>query len=420
MEEASLHANPQLDLGLDVFDTPASSLGTAEATPAAAPFSNVSLRSARAPAPASRRSKPMRTATPHQVTNIEDLLGNETQRPRPPLPATTHALGPTPGIILEAPSQVEPATPVDLASKPIEQLTPTEREERFNIAMAELRYLKEKGCLPSRGFGYESKLEDLEREVKRLKGQRKKDLWVRDMNKLTVGLASWSERLNRMWNPFGLDLDGFGENILGNMEEFEEIHRELYDKYLTEVDYPPEMRWAKAFIFGAISYSNERARIREENATQPKIQDELAETLNHRPDLLAQIEQAAAEVREQKMMGMHSMPLRASPPVPTVQEHTIPFPPEAYRGAPTREAPTRGATHYEPTTPGPHGLRHGAPPATTSRRRRKRTATPTRRPQQDTDDEGPEVQLRGAPHSTDPQLQEINMSEAESLTDLLT
>lgn len=355
-----------------------------------------------APHDSIRRSK--RTKPPQaQVVNLADILNGSGA----PAPAPT----PLPQVIPQPLPVIQPEEPKEVAlqDKPISQLTPQEREERFNLAMAELRHLQEKGCQTTRGFGYDANLEDLEREVARLKAQRKKDLWIRDMNRGVIALASFTEKMNKRYNPFGLDLDGFGENTLENIEEFDDIHRDLYDKYLTEVDYPPEVRWVKAFVAGALTYSQERSKIMQEGGAQPKIQDEMAEVLNYRPDLRGAFQEAAAELREQHTMGMHSMPLRAPPPQAPL-EPTIPFPPEAYR--PTNE-----------------------PPAPQKRKTvRKTQSRKPKPPAHDTDDEE-QIELNLIPNSLrslqqpvqrrvkisekPPQEEPMNMSEAESLTDLL-
>jgi hypothetical protein len=57
-----------------------------------------------------------------------------------------------------------------------------------------------------------------------------------------MGLVTGMEWMNNKFDPFDLKLDGWSEGVHENIEDYDEIFEELYDKYKERGKMPPEAR----------------------------------------------------------------------------------------------------------------------------------------------------------------------------------
>jgi hypothetical protein len=72
--------------------------------------------------------------------------------------------------------------------------------------------------------------------------------------KMLVSFASVFEYLNNRFDPIGLHMDGWSENINDNKDEYDEVFEELYEKYQDKVSCPPELRLMMMIGGSAASY----------------------------------------------------------------------------------------------------------------------------------------------------------------------
>lgn len=164
------------------------------------------------------------------------------------------------------------------------------KEARLSRALAELRVLENKGYETIRTFGASSRVKDVEEEVKRLRTQRKKDIWVKRLDKMTIGAAGLLSKAKFLQHQFGLNFQGFGKAIALNIDDFADIHEELYEKYSEFLDYGPEIQWLMTFTTAAVAYSeSKKATARSHNGA------DVDRILATRPELRRKFEEAAME-----------------------------------------------------------------------------------------------------------------------------
>lgn len=170
---------------------------------------------------------------------------------------STPAPPPSISVQREAPSSFQPANGfgadgsfanLQSASGPSIQLTPQtsvdpqkellEKAEFIN----KLQRLEAKGFPVSKRFTMDNSLDEIKTEYTRLVDARQLETSIRFQRNMLMGLVTGVEWMNNKFDPFDLKLDGWSEGVHENIEDYDEIFEELYDKYKERGKMPPEAR----------------------------------------------------------------------------------------------------------------------------------------------------------------------------------
>ena len=120
------------------------------------------------------------------------------------------------------------------------------REEDIIREKQELLYqfdrLEKKGIKLPRKFNMSSNLEDMKAEYARLKKDKDVDAGVRFQRRMLMAFASGVEFLNERFDPFDIKLSGWSEKIHDDIDDYDEIFEELYDKYKGKANVAPELK----------------------------------------------------------------------------------------------------------------------------------------------------------------------------------
>jgi len=117
----------------------------------------------------------------------------------------------------------------------------TEKKEKSDY-LNKLQRLEAKGFPVSRKFTMDNGLEEMKTEYFRLVDARQLETSIKFQRQMLVGAITGMEWLNGRFDPFDLKLDGWSESAHENIEDFDEIFEELYDKYKDRGKMSPEMR----------------------------------------------------------------------------------------------------------------------------------------------------------------------------------
>jgi hypothetical protein len=85
-------------------------------------------------------------------------------------------------------------------------------------------------------------LDEIKAEYNRLVDARQLETSIRFQRNMLMGLVTGVEWMNNKFDPFDLKLDGWSEGVHENVEDYDEIFEELYDKYKERGKMPPEAR----------------------------------------------------------------------------------------------------------------------------------------------------------------------------------
>jgi hypothetical protein len=137
-------------------------------------------------------------------------------------------------------------------------------------------------------------------------------------------VTSGMEFLNNRYDPFGVNLEGWSEQINENQEDYDEIFEELYDKYKDRSKVAPEVRLIMSLGLSAAMCHVTNTMFK---SRMPGMDD----ILRKNPELAKQMARAAAEqavgpgFANFVSMGMGGKPPSGPPPPQQQQEQFNPL-----------------------------------------------------------------------------------------------
>lgn len=204
-----------------------------------------------------------------------------------------------------APSiSLTPAPPRDLEK---------ERQEKIEY-LNKLQRLESKGYPVSKRFTMDNSFEEIKGEYTRLVDARNLEGSLRFQRQMLMGAITGMEWMNDKFDPFDLKLDGWSESVHTNVEDFDEIFEELYDKYKERGKMPPEMRLMMAVAGSGFMCHVSNSFFRQKMPTMDDV-------MKSNPMLAKQMAQAAAAQAGPGFgnfmgmaMGMPQPPSNGGPP----------------------------------------------------------------------------------------------------------
>jgi hypothetical protein len=194
-----------------------------------------------------------------------------------------------------------PAPPRDLEK---------ERAEKIEY-LNKLQRLESKGYPISKRFTMDNNLEEIKQEYTRLVDARNLEGSLRFQRQMLMGAITGLEWMNDKFDPFDIKLEGWSESVHTNVEDFDEIFEELYDKYKDRGKMMPEMRLMMAVAGSGFMCHVSNSFFRQK---MPSMDD----VLKSNPMLAKQMAQAAASQAGSgfgNFMGMAmGMPQGGNPP----------------------------------------------------------------------------------------------------------
>ena len=146
----------------------------------------------------------------------------------------------------------------DFSSLPTSQpetinLTPAETEEarrkKFEDIQKEkfellclFERLEKKNIRTIKKFTMNSDIEEMRYEYNRIKKQREVEGSVAFQRKMLMAFITATEFLNNRFDPFDIKLDGWSESIHENLNDYDDIFEELYEKYNSTTKIAPELK----------------------------------------------------------------------------------------------------------------------------------------------------------------------------------
>jgi hypothetical protein len=165
-------------------------------------------------------------------------------------------------------------------------LNENEKKEKVEF-LNKLQRLEKKGFETSRRFTMDNSLEEIRDEFNRLVDARNLEASLRFQRQALMGIVTGLEWANGKFDPFDLKMDGWSESVHENVEDFDEIFEELYDKYKERGKMPPEARLMVALAGSGFMCHVSNTFLK---SRMPNVDD----VLRSNPDLARQVAGAAA------------------------------------------------------------------------------------------------------------------------------
>ena len=114
-------------------------------------------------------------------------------------------------------------------------------DEKADI-LNKLGRLEKKGFHVNKKLTIYSDIEELRAEFKRIQYNIDVDQSIRFSRRMLVACITGVEFLNKRYNPFDLVLDGWSENIMEGIDDYDPVFEDLYNKYKTKMKVAPEIK----------------------------------------------------------------------------------------------------------------------------------------------------------------------------------
>ena len=177
-----------------------------------------------------------------------------------------------------------------LASAPANRMNPDEEKKEKVDLLNKLQRLEKKGLDVAKRFTMDNTLEEIKQEYLRLVDSRNLEASLRFQRQALMSVVTGLEWANGRFDPLDVKLDGWSEAVHENVEDFDEIFEELYDKYKERGKMPPEARLVMALAGSGFMchVSNTFLKSRMSSVSAEDI-------LKSNPDLARQFASAAAQ-----------------------------------------------------------------------------------------------------------------------------
>lgn len=114
-------------------------------------------------------------------------------------------------------------------------------EEKSDL-VNKLGRLEKKGFAVNKRLNAYSNVEDLRTEVKRITYSIDVEQSIRFSRRMLVACVTGLEFLNKRYNPFEIQLEGWSESVMENVDDYDGVFEELYVKYRSKVNVAPEVK----------------------------------------------------------------------------------------------------------------------------------------------------------------------------------
>jgi hypothetical protein len=170
------------------------------------------------------------------------------------------------------------------------RLHPEEERKKKAEIINKLNRLESKGYTLTKHFSMDNTLEEMETEYNRLVDAKNLEASIRFQRQCMMGVVTGFEFLNGKFNPLDVQLDGWSESVHENIEDFDEVFEELYDKYKGRGNMPPEAKLMMSLVGSGFMFHMSNSFFRQKFASMDPN-----DIFRNNPQLAKQFAAAAAQ-----------------------------------------------------------------------------------------------------------------------------
>ena len=151
-------------------------------------------------------------------------------------------------------------------------------DEKADI-LNKLSRLTKKGLQVSKRMTIYSSIQELRAELKRIMYGIEVDQSIKFSRRMLVACISGVEFLNKRYNPFEIQLEGWSESVMENLDDYDGVFEDLYTKYKTKMNVAPEVKLIMMLGGSAMMFHLTNSMFK---AAMPNMND----VLKQNPDLV--------------------------------------------------------------------------------------------------------------------------------------
>ena len=169
------------------------------------------------------------------------------------------------------------------------RLSPEEERKKKIDLINKLNRLETKGYTLSKHFSMDNSLDEIQLEYDRLVDAKNLEGSIRFQRQCLMGAVTGFEFLNGKFNPFDWQLEGWSESVHENVEDYDDVFEELYDKYKGRGNMPPEAKLLMTLVGSGFMFHMSNSFFRQKMANVAP-----SDIFRQNPDLARQFAAAAA------------------------------------------------------------------------------------------------------------------------------
>jgi hypothetical protein len=150
-----------------------------------------------------------------------------------------------------------------------------------------LERLEQRGFRPHKRFTMDSDYNEVKAEFDRITRQRECDQSIKFQRKMLVAFITAIEFLNNKFDPIDLKLDGWGESLHENINDYDDVFEELHEKYKGKSQMAPELKLL--LMVGGSGFMFHLTNTMFKSAIPG-----MGDVMRQNPDLMSQFAKAAA------------------------------------------------------------------------------------------------------------------------------
>lgn len=224
------------------------------------------------------------TLEPLEAISFDIPTGNNSSLPEVSVNRDSNDFGPS----LFSNDQTATGPSINLSSA-TRMSAEEERKKKIDL-INKLNRLETKGYTLSKHFSMDNTLEEIQLEYDRLVDAKNLEGSIRFQRQCLMGVVTGFEFLNGKFNPFDWQLEGWSESVHENIEDYDEVFEELYDKYKGRGNMPPEAKLMMSLVGSGFMFHMSNSFFRQKMANVGP-----ADIFRQNPDLAKQFAAAAAQ-----------------------------------------------------------------------------------------------------------------------------
>ena len=135
------------------------------------------------------------------------------------------------------------------------KLTPQQIRMKKTDLLRKLCDLKAQGYQLTREYNFTSDIDEMENEYELLKSFKQRRDGIKLYKNTIVNVCNLVEFFNGKYDPFGADLNGWSEHMSVEVDSYDEVLEELYEKYKSVgKSFPPELKLLILIGFSASAF----------------------------------------------------------------------------------------------------------------------------------------------------------------------
>jgi hypothetical protein len=205
-------------------------------------------------------------------------------------------------------------------------------KEKFKY-LRKLEALEKKGVELSKKYTMDSPLQEMQGEYETIMEEKSRQNSVKFQGNMLMACINGIEFLNSKFDPFDIKLDGWSEQVNENINDYDDIFSELYDKYKSKASMAPELKLL--FQLGGSAMMVHMTNTMFKSA-MPGMDD----ILRQNPDLMRSFQTAAVNTMSQNSPGFSGFMNNIINSDPSPQYGMGPPPPMATQGPNAIPTPT--------------------------------------------------------------------------------